>query len=205
MKILAIDTTRKSAKIFLVNGKINKVHSLKDEEKQSEFLMINIDNFLKHNSLTLSDLDVFGVITGPGSFTGIRVGIATIKAFSYALKKNIVNATVFDIVKDKVDNGVFLTECTSSSYYFADIFDGEIVKTGVIDKKDLGTINKDIYVLEEEHILDSEAYKLNVLKDYSNLCFNKFMQLAQKKDFQSPEPYYIQTSQAERNLEKKND
>lgn len=205
MKILAVDTTRKAARIFLVDGKLNKVHTLKDDEKQSEFLMLNIDKFLTENSLGLSDIDVYGVITGPGSFTGIRVGIATVKAFSYALNKNVVNATVFDVVKDYVKNGVFLSECTSTSCYFADIQNGEIVETGVIDKNAIPKLSGEIFVLEEEHIFDDEAYKLNVLKNYSDLCCSKFLQLAKRKDFSNPEPVYVQVSQAERNLEKKND
>ena len=205
MKLLAVDTTRKAASIYLVDGQFNKVRTLKDNEKQSEFLMLNIDSFLRENSLSLSEIDVFGVVTGPGSFTGIRVGIATIKAFSYALNKSIISNTVFDVVKGAVKNGIFLTECTSTSCYFADIKNGKIVETGVVDKTNIKDFNKELFILEEEHILNNEAYKLNVLKNYSDLCCNKMMELAKKSDYSAPEPFYIQISQAERNLEKKND
>ena len=162
MNILAVDTTRKSASIFLVTEKFNKVHMLNENEKQSEFLMINIDKFLKENSLSLSDIDVFGTILGPGSFTGIRVGIATIKAFSYALKKKNVGCTVFDVVKEKVNNGIFLSECTSNSCYFADIEDEKIKTSGVVEKKDINLFSKDLFVLKEEHFLDETTYKLNI-------------------------------------------
>ena len=58
MNILAVDTTRKQASIFLMGEKFNKWHMLDDNEKQSEFLMLNIDRFLKENSLDISDIIV---------------------------------------------------------------------------------------------------------------------------------------------------
>ncbi len=204
MKILAVDTTRKSASIFLITEEFNIIRTLKDDEKQSEFLMTNIDDVLKENSLDLADFDVFGCVTGPGSFTGIRVGIATIKGFSYGLSKNAIGVNVFDIVKDVVGNGTFLTECTSSSCYFADMKNGQIVSTGVIDKAEAGNF-KNIFVLKDEHFLDKYAYTLNVLEDYSSLCIAKFKELSKAKKNMDLEPYYIQLSQAERNLENKND
>lgn len=205
MKIFAVDTTRKCASIFLVSEKLNKTHTLKENEKQSEFLMLNIDTFLKENKLQLSDMDIFGVINGPGSFTGIRVGIATIKAFAYALGKKVVSCSVFDVVKDVVKDGMFLVECTSTTCYFADIVNGNIIKTGVIEKDNINSIKKPIFILQEEHNLLNSAYKLNVLKNYSNLCSEKLYKLATNNIFSTPEPYYIQASQAERNLVQKND
>ena len=205
MKVFGVDTTRKSAKIFIINDKEYKVYSLGEDEKQSEFLMLSIDKFLEENKTKLSDFDCFSVITGPGSFTGIRVGIATIKAFAYALNKKIVAPTVFDIVKDYVKNDVFLSECTSTTCYYAEIEKGNIVKCGVVEKSEIGLFKKSLFILEDEHNLAELAYKFNVLKSYSNLCADKMHQLANNQLFNSPEPYYIQLSQAERNLEKKND
>lgn len=205
MKILGVDTTRKCASIYIIGDDDYTVYSLGENEKQSEFLMLSLDKFLQENNCQLSDFDCFGVIVGPGSFTGIRVGIATIKAFAYALNKKIVSSTVFDIVKDDIKNGIFLTECTSTTCYYADIVKGKIAKCGVIDKDDIVGFNKELFILEDEHNLRSMAYKFNVLNNYSNLCSNKLLQLANKANFTSPEPYYVQLSQAERNLEKKND
>jgi tRNA threonylcarbamoyl adenosine modification protein YeaZ len=205
MNILAVDTTRKQASIFLMGEKFNKWHMLDENEKQSEFLMLNIDRFLKENSLNISDIDAFGVVSGPGSFTGIRVGVATMKAFSYALNKKIVGTTVFDIVKDEVKNGVFIIECTSTTCYYAEICASKIVKVGIIDKENLSSINQPLFILQEEHNLFDVAYTLNVLNNYSSLCCDAIRDLIKKKKFAVPEPYYVQLSQAERNLEKKND
>ena len=200
MNLLVLDTTLKTAIISL---KIDVV-ILDVNERQSEFLMLKIDELLNRNRLKINDIDVFGVVVGPGSFTGIRVGIATVKAFAYALKKPIVSLTLFDIIVDAVKNGTFLAECTSNSCYFADIKKGKIVNTGVIDKCELIKENN-YFVIEEEHFSLSEAYNVNVLTNYSQLLTDQFFKMSTNKQFSMPEPYYIQVSQAERNLEKKND
>ena len=205
MNILTLDTTRKSAMIFLVKDNERKIKTLKETEKQSEHLMLNIDQFLIENNMKLADIDVFGVVVGPGSFTGIRVGIATIKAFAYALNKSVVALNLFEIVKDEIVNGQFVCECTSNSRYFANIKNGNVVEVGVIENSKLGEYKNKLFVLKEEHFSDIEAYNLNVLTNYTDLCFDKFIKLSIAKQFSSPEPYYIQVSQAERNLEKKND
>lgn len=57
----------------------------------SERLMTAIDHALKQSGLTLHDIDVFGVATGPGSFTGLRIGLSTVKGFSYATGKPVVS------------------------------------------------------------------------------------------------------------------
>ena len=204
MNILALDTTRKSAIIFLVKDKERKIKSLKENEKQSEHLMTNIDIFLSENNLKLSDIDVFGVVVGPGSFTGIRVGIATIKAFAYALNKPVVALNLFEVVKDEIKDGCFICECTSTSRYFANIKNGDILDVGVIDNANLNNKNN-LFVLNEEHFLCDGAYNLNVLTNYTDICFNKIFKMSLDNNFSTPEPYYIQVSQAERNLEKKND
>lgn len=53
----------------------------------SEILMPLIDGLLKKSGLALADMDIFGACVGPGSFTGLRIGLATVKAFCYALGK----------------------------------------------------------------------------------------------------------------------
>ena len=57
-------------------------------KKHNEIILDLVKQILNENKISLNDIDEFGVVVGPGSFTGIRVGIATIKAFKDALKKD---------------------------------------------------------------------------------------------------------------------
>ena len=83
MKILAIDTSSKicSVAIFENDSPVIELHN-DDEKTHSVKLMPMVDTALKNTNLTLDDISLLAVCTGPGSFTGVRIGIATVKAFS---------------------------------------------------------------------------------------------------------------------------
>jgi len=206
MKLLAIDTTGKCAKILLNDGE-TKIDQLAENEKQSENLMTHIDAFLSQNGLVARDIDVFGAVVGPGSFTGIRVGVATIKAFAFALKKPVIGVNVFDIVASEVKSGVCLLNCTASSVYYAVFKNSKISEMGVIDSDQIDRFEKmPMFCLEEEHLQERFAYKFNVITDYNALIATAFANRLEAKAFDKTlEPLYLQLSQAERNLEKKND
>lgn len=62
----------------------------------SERLMSTIDYVFKQSGLTVSDIDVFAISIGPGSFTGLRIGLSTIKGFSYSTGKPIVSVPTLE-------------------------------------------------------------------------------------------------------------
>ena len=83
MNILSIDTTTKVAGVSLqYNNEITK-KSLSNEVTHSEKLLPLIDEILNENNISLKDIDMYACINGPGSFTGIRIGLSTLKAFSF--------------------------------------------------------------------------------------------------------------------------
>ena len=89
MNILAIDTTTKKASVALqYNNKIVDI-SEENEITHSEKLLPLIDTILTNNNLKINDIDLFAVLNGPGSFTGVRIGLATIKAFTMINNKEI--------------------------------------------------------------------------------------------------------------------
>lgn len=93
MKILAIDTSREICSIAVMeDGKILKLVASKSEKEHSQTLMPKIKQTLESIKLKIDDINLLSCSRGPGSFTGIRVGMATIKAFADA--KNIPIAGV---------------------------------------------------------------------------------------------------------------
>lgn len=86
MKILAVDTSAKSASVALTeNGEIKGEFFINTMLTHSETLMPMIDAVLKSTHLTPTDVDCLAVNTGPGSFTGLRIGIAAVKGIAFAL------------------------------------------------------------------------------------------------------------------------
>ena len=89
MNILAIDTTTKKASVALkVQDKII-IKEIDNEITHSEKLLPLLDSVLKEANLMLKDIDLFVCVQGPGSFTGLRIGIATIKALAKVTQKPI--------------------------------------------------------------------------------------------------------------------
>ena len=88
MNILAFDTTATAATVAAVqagNGKITSYSLLtvKNRLTHSETLMPMARQALELMELDCSDIDLFAVSVGPGSFTGVRIGVATVKGLAY--------------------------------------------------------------------------------------------------------------------------
>ena len=83
MKILGIDSSAKSASVAVTeNGKILSSFYINTGLTHSQTLMPMLESALKCASLTLDDIDLIAVNKGPGSFTGIRIGVAAAKGLA---------------------------------------------------------------------------------------------------------------------------
>ncbi len=97
MKILSIDTSAKSASAAVIeNGEIKGEFFINTMLTHSETLMPMIDAVMQNTKLTLHDIDLFAVNSGPGSFTGLRIGIAAVKGMAYALNKPCVGVSTLE-------------------------------------------------------------------------------------------------------------
>lgn len=83
MKILSIDTSSKNALVAITENEERIVELNNEEEKtHSQKLMPMIDQAFQKSNLSLNDIGLIVCCLGPGSFTGVRIGIATAKAFA---------------------------------------------------------------------------------------------------------------------------
>ncbi len=97
MRILAIDTSTMLGGIAVMDESLLIAESrLNVKSTHSERLMTEIEHCLKQSGIKISDIDVFAVATGPGSFTGLRIGLSTVKGFSYATGKQIVSVPTLE-------------------------------------------------------------------------------------------------------------
>lgn len=94
MKILTIDTSAIVASAAIVTEeRLAAEIIINQQKKHSEKLMPAIDHLLNDAEMTLGEMDAFGVVTGPGSFTGLRIGIATIKGFAQVYNKPVIGVS----------------------------------------------------------------------------------------------------------------
>jgi tRNA threonylcarbamoyl adenosine modification protein YeaZ len=101
MKILGIDTTTKFLCLGLyVDGKYYE-YSLETGRSLSAVLVPTIQRVLIAVGLKIADIDYFSCGLGPGSFTGIRIGLATIKGLSIVRNKPVVGVSTLDILAEE--------------------------------------------------------------------------------------------------------
>src|SRR5579872_7065194 len=102
MLILGVDTSGKNGSIALVRCEIESLQTLEVVPLQggtfSAQLIPQIAALLSKHKLTKRDVDAFAVVSGPGSFTGLRVGLAAIKALAEILQKPIAAVSLLEVI-----------------------------------------------------------------------------------------------------------
>ena len=170
--------------VLCQNGKLIEI---KNENKREclKKLIPMIGEILENNNLKLNDLDFIGLNSGPGSWTGLRIGYATIKVLSLINSIPVIEYNNFELVKkhSNIHEGIILIKSSNDNYYFSEIKNNEVTSDGIISEVDLFEKypNTEKYYLEE--------YSLEFLK---SVLDEKFL----NKNFSSIndlEPYYVST------------
>lgn len=109
MKLLAIDSTAGPASAALYeDGKILGEFFINTKLTHSVTLMPMCDALLKNTMTDIKEIDAFAVSAGPGSFTGVRIGVAAVKGMAQALNKPCVSVSALEAMAQNLKN----TECT---------------------------------------------------------------------------------------------
>lgn len=97
MKILALDSSGNVASAAVTeNNTLIAEYTINHKKTHSQTLMGMLDEIVKMTELDLKDLDAFAVAAGPGSFTGLRIGSATVKGLAMALDKPVIGVPTVD-------------------------------------------------------------------------------------------------------------
>lgn len=206
MKILGIDTTKKSAKVMILDTEDTKKSyfiDLNEDIKHSEGLFLHIEKAMLETHLEVADLDGFACVVGPGSFTGIRVGMATVKGLNKVLNKSIIAMNSFEILLPTIKQGVILLNSTSTACYYAKVMRSKIVETGMVDKNQISELaNGDdvVFLGEEQNLINIEYNKCKIVDNFAELLIKCVIDKMNTMQYGEFVPYYLAISQAERNL-----
>ena len=126
MKILGIDTSAKTSTMAVCShDKVIVSGAVHTQLTHSQTLLPMVKSMLDCASISLEEIDAFAVSIGPGSFTGLRIGISAIKGFAYALDRPCIGVSslealaynmrgfkgkicaVMDARRDQVYNAIF--------------------------------------------------------------------------------------------------
>ena len=123
MKILLIDTTTKDLVVALIdNEQIVNCTKPKLGTRHSESLCLTVDELLKTAQISFDDLDGYACAIGPGSFTGIRIGVSTVKGYNFAHPKKLLALNTLQAIALSANCGAKGSAIidAGNGYYFAD-------------------------------------------------------------------------------------
>lgn len=166
MKTLFIDSSRKSLSVALASdNKLLFVSNVNSYSKHSNFLMSEIQNVLSKSNLNIYNIDNIVVLNGPGSFTGIRVGVTIAKTLSWVLSKKLYLLNNLKGVKAGITNDIVISiipDKDLTSYVGIYSNSKEIEDYLSVDNDAFNIKNKKITLvsLEENKFLDNIKEKL---------------------------------------------
>ncbi|MGN0476529.1 MAG: tRNA (adenosine(37)-N6)-threonylcarbamoyltransferase complex dimerization subunit type 1 TsaB, partial [Ruminococcus sp.] len=159
MKILGIDTSAKTSSVGICeDNRIVDELFLDKGLTHSETILPMIDEILTRNELSLDDIDALSVNNGPGSFTGIRIGVAVVKGLAFDKDIPCYEVSTLDSIayncKDKNGLVVATMDARRNQVYNANY----IVSGGKIEKvkNDRSILIKDLYLEISEY--DGDVY-----------------------------------------------
>ncbi|MBE7030833.1 MAG: tRNA (adenosine(37)-N6)-threonylcarbamoyltransferase complex dimerization subunit type 1 TsaB [Ruminococcaceae bacterium] len=103
MILLAVDTSSPNAGVALLNEqKLLGEFTVCNGNTHSQYILPMVDELLQKCGIALKDVDVFAVAAGPGSFTGLRIGIATVKTFAQVCNKPVVGVSSLEALVNQL-------------------------------------------------------------------------------------------------------
>ena len=109
MKILGIDTSTPCGGVGLIDDEsVISEYLLNSPVTHSERLLAAVEFILKESRCTLQDIDGWAVSLGPGSFTGLRIGLATVKGLAFASGKPVAGVPTLDVLAAQIAPTPFL-------------------------------------------------------------------------------------------------
>ena len=203
MNYLAIDTSGKNLTIVVCkNGEIFSYFDKECGVNHSVSLMPTIEKLVLDTCFDLSCADFFACVVGAGSFTGIRIGVATTKALCLAYNKPCLSVTSFDTIAYNKENGKNLAVIDAKhNGYYACGYDGKtvILPPCYISGEKVIELSKSYNILSCDDIcLDGvKVQEVSLLTGLINAVEDKKQQLI--FDINSLTPLYVRKSQAEEN------
>lgn len=224
MKILAIDTASFPASAAITDGEyILGEYIIRNQRKHSQNIMPMIDSLFESLGMDISEIDVFAVTVGPGSFTGLRIGISTVRAFAQALNKPVVGVSTLEALAynfaNASDTVISMLDARRDEVFYAVYANGNtLMEPCVVNVTEPAALFGDgrcIYtgdgaIKHREEILAADSAAVIAPPHLSEVRASAVAALAHKKalageitDFNGITPVYLRKSQAEREYDNK--
>lgn len=200
MNYVAIDTSDKHLTVIVKKDeKIYEYFTEDNGKKHSATLMPELERLLNEADITLGDVDFYACVTGAGSFTGIRIGVSTVKAFMLATGKPALSITSFDtLAYNKQGKVLALIDANHDAFYACGYDGGKVVlSSSFLQRSEVEAILPDYDCAVSSTALPFATEIVNRADGLKLAIENKLGELSTDPD--SIVPVYVRKSQAEEN------
>lgn len=185
LKILAVESSAVSASAAIMqDGKLLAEDFVNNKLTHSQTLMPMIEHVAETAKIPLGDIDVFAVAVGPGSFTGIRIGVASVKGIAFAYNKPCAAVSTLETIaqnaafSDAVICAVMDARCGQVYNALFRAKDGKLSRMTEDRAIAIADLEKELLALNEKIIL---------IGDGAQLCFDNM----QKNDMLRIAPLHL--------------
>lgn len=199
MNYLAIDTSGKNLTILICKDGVAYWHF--DSEcgvNHSVNLMPKLERLCLEHDFDLKNADFFSAVVGAGSFTGIRIGVSTVKALCFAFNKPCLSITSFDTLAYNINSGKVLAviDAKHNGFYVCGYENGKVIyPPNYILKDQLLELATGYTVVSLDDIQGLTVKKVDILKGLEIAIRENLDKVT--SDIESLNPLYVRKSQAE--------
>ena len=172
MKLLAIDSSATAASAALLeDGVLRGEFFINTKLTHSQTLMPMVDALLKNTCIPIEDIDMFAVAAGPGSFTGVRIGVAAVKGMAMAQGKPCVSVSTLEAMAytaccfDGLVCAVMDARCHQVYNALFQVEKGEIARL---------TPDRALSVAELAKEISEKKQPIFLVGDGADLCYNHY-------------------------------
>ena len=180
MVVLFIDTCNRMLAVGLEkDGKLIYKKEYDAFKKQSELLAKEIDDCLKSSNVLASEVNKVVVTNGPGSYTGIRIGLTFAKVFAASLNIELVLISSLHALAGNKENVISLIDAKGKRAYYGIYNNGVVVKEDCVDY--LSNIDINGYELHgDTYLFDIEEKENSIIDNMFNI-YNKLEKIDDPK------------------------
>ena len=188
MRILSVDSSSVTASVAITeNGKVLAENFINNGLTHSQTLMPMVEKTIQESGIPVKDIDLFAITHGPGSFTGVRIGIASVKGMADALGKQCVAVSTLEAIaaplknEDVIACAVMDARCNQ-------------VYTAIFNSGDRLCEDKAVLIDELGEELKRYDKKIVFIGDGSVLCYEKLCENIQNCEVADERIRYVHGS-----------
>ena len=178
-RILCVDTSSFICSVSVFeNLSLISSNSTEVEKSHSKLLIQLIDQSLKDAKIKINEVDAFAVSMGPGSYTGLRIGVSTIKGLCYSLEKPLISINTLEILSKSALNHIN----NYNDFFICPMIDARRMEVFIkILDNDFNEVEKDkALILNDKSFNDFGGGKLIYFFGDGS---NKFQKITNNKNF----------------------